>query len=429
MRRVVITGLGLVTPLAIGVDETWRLLISGQSGIKDITKFDCSRLSSKIAGEIDLDFSDYGGLCSVIESYTSSGFLSLKQLKTLSPFVVFALIAAHEAMEQAGFSYSGGVDFYSPDRFGVAVGSGLGAYEVIRANSRKMDKVGMNRVSPHFIPSTLINMCGANISLRYNLCGVSHSVATACATGSHSIGDGYNFIRLGMADAMLVGGSDASISDIVVSGFCSCRALSTGFNDNPEQASRPFDAKRDGFVISEGSGVCVLEEYEAAKARGADIIAEIIGYGAGSDAYHIVAPSPYGVGAFNAMKQAINLSGISSQQVDYINAHGTSTSLGDEVELLAVEKIFDGVEKQVKLSSSKSMLGHMLGASGAVEAIISVLSLRDNVVTPTINLDNPLLTKNLHLIANQSENAKLRVAMSNSFGFGGTNSSLLFRQI
>lgn len=415
LRRVVVTGLGLVTPLASGVAATWERLLDAQSGIRVIKGFDVSDLPAKIGGQMPIG--DGPG------DFNSDSVVSSKDRRRMGDFIVYAIAAAVQAVEDAGIATE---DEGERERTGVIIGSGIGGLTGITDGALVMHERGPDRMSPFFIPANLINLASGHVSIRYGFKGPNHSVVTACATGAHAIGDAGRMIALGDADVMVAGGAEAAVSRIGMAGFCASRALSTSFNNNPSAASRPWDRDRDGFVMGEGAGVVVLEEYEHARKRGATIYAELIGYGMSGDAYHITAPSPDGGGALRAMRAALNRAGLNPEDIDYINAHGTSTPLGDEMELGAVKRLFGDAAYKLSMSSTKSAIGHLLGAAGSVEAIFSILALRDQVCPPTLNLDNPSDGFDIDLVPKQAKERRIRYALSNAFGFGGTNSSLIF---
>ncbi len=415
MRRVVITGIGLLTSIGNDKDETWVNLINCKSGIKKINHFDVSDLPAKIAGYLNNSPDD--------ENYfNKSSSLELRDIKRNDRFIQYGLVAAKMAVEDAGL-YN--LDENKKLRVGVSVGSGIGGLETIYEGSLTINKES-KKLSPFFIPSSLVNLLSGQISIKYGFKGPNHSVVTACATGAHSIGDSSEIIKRGAADIMIAGGSEAAVCKLGIAGFCAARSLSTGFNNNPELASRPWDKDRDGFVMGEGSGIVVLEEYENAKKRGAKIYAELIGYGMSGDAYHITAPSEDGDGGYRAMNEALKMANISSDKVEYINAHGTSTIKGDEIELNAISRLF---KHNIYVSSTKSSIGHLLGAAGSVETIFSIMSINKNTLPATINLDNPIETSNINLIPKIPIEKKITYALSNSFGFGGTNTALLFKSI
>src|SRR6476660_1308784 len=417
MRRVVVTGLGMVTPLACGVEPTWQRLINGDSGARRIETFDVSDLPAKIACQVPRGDGSNG-------SFNPDHWMEPKEQRKVDDFIIFALCAARQALDDAGWKPS---SYEEQASTGVMIGSGIGGLTGIAETAIVLKERGPRRVSPFFIPGRLINLASGYVSIAHGLKGPNHAVVTACSTGAHSIGDAARLVALGDADVMLAGGTESPISRIGMAGFIACRALSTSFNDTPQRASRPYDRDRDGFVIGEGAGIVVLETYEHAKERGAKIYAELIGYGLSGDAYHITAPAPDGDGALRCMKGAIRTAGISTGDIDYINAHGTSTPLGDEIELGAVQKLVGNAAGRMSMSSTKSCIGHLLGAAGAVEAIFSILAIRDPVAPPTINLDNPSVDTPIDLVAHQARKRDVDTALSNSFGFGGTNASLIFR--
>ena len=416
MRRVVVTGLGMVTPLGCGVQPVWDRLINAESGIGGIQSFDVSDLPSKIAGQVPLGETAEG-------KFNPDDYMEPKDRRKVDRFIVFGMGAAQQALEDAGWMPS---DEESLERTGVMIGSGIGGLETIYEGSITVKERGPRRLSPFFIPAALINLISGHVSIRYGFKGPNHSVVTACSTGAHAIGDASRLIALDDADVMIAGGSEAAVCRLGIAGFAASRALSTNFNDTPERASRPWDQERDGFVMGEGAGIVVLEELEHAKARGAKIYAEVRGYGLSGDAHHITAPSEDGNGAYRAMRGALRNARMNSDEVSYINAHGTSTPLGDEIELGAVKRLFGEDAKALSMSSTKSAIGHLLGAAGAVEAIFSVLSIRDDVVPPTLNLDNVSPgCEGIDLVPHQAKERPVNVAISNSFGFGGTNASLV----
>lgn len=410
-RRVVVTGLGMVSPIGQDVASSWESAISGKSGIKNIESFDASSMACKIAGEIS-------------DKFDPSKYVEPKDVKKMDLFIQYGYAAALEAVEDSGWKPE---DEMSKRRTGVLIGSGIGGLKNIEQNSILLNDGG--RVSPFFIVSSLINLVSGHVSIKYGFRGPNHSVVTACATGSHSIGDGARIIKYGDADVMVVGGAEAAITPIGISGFAAARALSTGFNDNPDKACRPWDKARDGFIMGEGAGVLVLEEYEHAKARGAKIYAEITGYGMAGDANHITSPHPDGLGALYAMENALNDSKIDPSAIDYINAHATSTPVGDAIELNTVQKLFADANPNLKMSATKSMTGHLLGAAGAIEGIFTVLSLRDQIAPPTLNLEDPMDEVKVDLVPGVAKECKIDYAISNSFGFGGTNVSLVMKKI
>ena len=419
MRRVVITGLGMVTPLACGVEATWQGIVAGKSGIKHVETFDVSDIACKIAGIIPRGDGANG-------TYNPDQWMEPKEQRKVDHFIVYAMAAAKQAVEDSGWKPTDEEDQW---RTGVMIGSGIGGVEGIAETSLVLKEKGPRRVSPFFIPGRLINLASGYVSIEHGYKGPNHSVVTACSTGSHAIGDAGRLIALGDADVMLAGGTESPVNRISLAGFAAARALSTHFNDTPEKASRPYDKDRDGFVMGEGAGVVMLEEYEHAKKRGAKIYAELIGYGMSGDAYHITAPTPDGSGAFRSMQAALKSAKITPGDINYINAHGTSTPLGDEIELGAVQRLVGNAAGGISMSSTKSCIGHLLGAAGAAEAIFSVLAIRDNVAPPTINLDNPSVVTPIDLVPNQPRERTIDVVLSNSFGFGGTNASLVFRRV
>jgi 3-oxoacyl-[acyl-carrier-protein] synthase II len=419
MRRVVVTGLGLVTPLACGTEQTWQRLRSGESGIKRIEKFDVSDISCKIAGQVPRGDGANG-------SFNPDDWMEPKEQRKVDDFIVFAMAAAAQALNDAGWHPR---QYEDQVASGVLIGSGIGGVEGIAETALLLRDRGPRRVSPFFIPGRLINLASGYVSIAHSLKGPNHAVVTACSTGAHAIGDAGRLIALGDADVMVAGGAESPVNRISLAGFAACRALSTGFNDTPERASRPYDRDRDGFVMGEGAGAVVVEEYEHAQRRGARIYGELIGYGLSGDAYHITAPAEDGDGAFRCMSAAIRRAGVSPSDIDYINAHGTSTPLGDEIELKAVERLVGNAAGNIAMSSTKSSIGHLLGAAGAVEAIFCLLALRDGVVPPTLNLDNPSVATSIDLVPHTARQRPVEVALSNSFGFGGTNASLIFRKL
>jgi 3-oxoacyl-[acyl-carrier-protein] synthase II len=419
MRRVVVTGLGMVTPLASGVEPTWQRLLAGESGIKGIEKFDVSDLPCKIAGQVRRGDGSDG-------TFNPDQWMEPKEQRKVDDFIIYAMGAATQALDDADWHPR---DYEDQITTGVLIGSGIGGVEGIAETALVLRDRGPRRVSPFFIPGRLINLAAGHVSIAHSLKGPNHAVVTACSTGSHAIGDAGRLIALGDADVMVAGGTESPVNRISLAGFAACRALSTGFNDTPERASRPYDRDRDGFVMGEGAGAVVLEEYEHAKRRGARIYAELVGYGLSGDAYHITAPAEDGDGAQRCMNAAIRRAGISADDIDYINAHGTSTPLGDEIELKAVERVVGNAAGHMAMSSTKSSIGHLLGAAGAVEAIFCLLAMRDQIVPPTINLDNPSVTTAIDLVPHKARKRKINVVLSNSFGFGGTNASLVFRGV
>jgi 3-oxoacyl-[acyl-carrier-protein] synthase II len=425
MRRVVVTGIGLLTPLGHGVDATWKNILAGKSGAGRITTFDPTGFGCEIACEVPRVDGRGGGGPDVPGSFDPDQAMSPKDQRRVDDFILYAVAAADEAVKDSGWAPE---DEESRYRTGVILGSGIGGLATIEKTSLEMAEKGPRRVSPFFIPSALINLASGQVSIRYGFKGPNHSVVTACATGAHAIGDAARIIRYGDADVMVAGGAEAAICPIGIAGFVACRAMVTSFNEEPEKASRPYDAGRDGFIMGEGAGVLVLEEYEHAKARGAKIYAEVAGYGLSGDAYHITAPSEDGDGGYRAMKAAIKDAGISPSEISYVNAHGTST-MADGIEVGAVERALGDAARNVAMSSTKSAIGHLLGAAGAVEGIFSVLAIRDQIAPPTINLDNPNVETVMDLVPHKAKPMKIDVAMSNSFGFGGTNAALIFKKV
>jgi 3-oxoacyl-[acyl-carrier-protein] synthase II len=419
MRRVVITGMGMVSPLACGVEETWKRLIAGKSGAGRIARFDASHLATHIACEVPVGDGSDG-------TFNADDWMAPKDQRKVDAFILFAMAAAEQALTDANWKPEAEED---RERTGVIIGSGIGGLATIAETSLILRDRGPRRVSPFFIPGSLINLGSGQVSIRYGLKGPNHSVVTACSTGAHAIGDGTRLIQHGDADVMVAGGAEAAICELGIAGFNACKALSTGYNDTPERASRPYDKGRDGFVMGEGAGVVVLEEYEHAKARGAKIYAEVVGYGLSGDAYHITSPAPDGDGGFRAMTAALKSAGLTPDAIDYVNAHGTSTPVGDEIELGAVTRLLGDAAGKVTMSSTKSSIGHLLGAAGAVEAIFCTLAIRDNLAPPTINLDEVSIDTPLDLAPWKPVERQIDVALSNSFGFGGTNASLVLRRV
>ena len=418
MRRVVITGLGLVTPLGSGVEASWQRLLAGKSGAKRIDTFEAGDLACQIACYVPTGNGSDG-------TFDAAAHMEPKEQRKVDDFIIYAMGAADQALADSGFTAD---TPEKQERTGVLIGSGIGGLQGIAETALLLQEKGPRRVSPFFIPGRLINLASGYVSIKHGLKGPNHSVVTACSTGAHAIGDAARIVMLGDADVMVAGGAESPICRIAIAGFAACRALSTGFNDRPDQGSRPYDKDRDGFVMGEGAGVVVLEELEHAKARGAHIYAEVIGYGMSGDAFHITAPAASGDGAFRCMTAAIKRAGLLPSDIDYVNAHGTSTPMGDEIELGAVERLFGNSASGLAMSSTKSATGHLLGAAGAVEAVFSVLSIRDNVAPPTINLDNPSVETQINLVAKVAQERRIDTVLSNSFGFGGTNASLVLRR-
>ena len=419
LRRVVVTGMGIVSPLGCGVEPTWENILAGKSGAKRIDDFEVDDIACQIAHRVPLGDTADG-------KFNADDWMDVKDQRKVDPFIVYAMAAAKQAIDDAGVEPKTQEE---QERTGTLIGSGIGGLGGIYETSVILHEKGPRRVSPFFIPGRLINLASGYVSIRFGLKGPNHSVVTACSTGAHAIGDSWRLIAMGDADVMVAGGAESCVNRIALAGFAACRALSTGFNDRPEQGSRPYDKDRDGFVMGEGAGVVVLEEYERAKARGAKIYGEVVGYGLSGDAYHITAPSEDGDGGFRAMQAAVKRAGISPGDIDYINAHGTSTPLGDEIELGAVTRLLGDAAPRAAMSSTKSAIGHLLGAAGAVEAIFSLLAMRDGIAPPTLNLDNPSVDSVINLVPHKPLKKEIDVALSNSFGFGGTNASLIFRKV
>ena len=415
MRRVVVTGLGMVSPLADGVEATWERLLAGDSGAGMIKKFDTSNVVTKYACEVPLGDGTNG-------TFNGDAYLEPKEQRKIDDFILFGMAAAQQAVQDSGWMPQADAD---RERTGVMIGSGIGGLQTIAETAVLIDKRGPRRVSPFFIPGALINLVSGQVSIKYGFKGPNHAVVTACSTGAHAIGDASRLIMFGDADVMVAGGAESSICEIGIAGFNACKALSTKSESDPTKASRPYDADRDGFVMGEGAGVVVLEELEHAKARGAKIYAEVLGYGMSGDAYHITAPSETGEGGERSMRAALKNAGLEPSAIDYINAHGTST-MADTIELSAVERLLGDAASGVTMSSTKSSTGHLLGAAGAIEAIFSILAIRDQVAPPTLNLDNPAVETPIDLAPNAKVEREVNVALSNSFGFGGTNASVVF---
>ena len=419
MRRVVITGLGLVTPVGCGVEAAWKNLLAGHNGARRIEEFEVSDITCQIACFVPRGaFAD--------GKFNPDDWMEPKEQRKVDDFIIYAVAAADQAIADSGLKFT------TPDtqeRAGVLIGSGIGGLSGIADTSLLLKEKGPRRVSPFFIPGRLINLAAGHVSIKHQLKGPNHAVVTACSTGSHAIGDAARLVALGDADVMVAGGSESPICRIAMAGFAACRALSTGFNDNPTKGSRPYDKDRDGFVMGEGAGIVVLETLEHAKARGAKIYAEVIGYGMSGDAFHITAPSETGDGAYRCMKAALAHANLAPSEIDYVNAHGTSTPMGDEIELGAVERLFGNSAGKLAMSSTKSAIGHLLGAAGAVEAVFSVLAIRDNIAPATLNLDNPSVETAIDLVPHTPKKREINVALSNSFGFGGTNASLVLRGV
>jgi 3-oxoacyl-[acyl-carrier-protein] synthase II len=419
LRRVVVTGLGLVTPVGCGVEATWANILAGKSGARRIDEFQVDDIACQIAHRLPLgDYAD--------GKYNPDEWMDVKDQRKVDAFIVYAMAASKQAIDDAGVEPKTQEE---QERTGVLIGSGIGGVGGIYDASIILHEKGPRRISPFFIPGRLINLASGYVSIRFGLKGPNHSVVTACSTGAHAIGDAARLISMGDADVMVAGGAESCVNRLALAGFAAARALSTNFNDNPTAASRPYDKDRDGFVMGEGAGIVVLEEYERAKARGAKIYGEVVGYGLSGDAYHITAPSPDGDGGFRAMNAAIKRAGIDASEVDYINAHGTSTPLGDEIELGAVTRVLGDSASKAVMSSTKSAIGHLLGAAGSVEAIFCLLAMRDSIVPPTLNLDNPSVETEINLVPKVALRKEVNVALSNSFGFGGTNATLVMRKV
>jgi 3-oxoacyl-[acyl-carrier-protein] synthase II len=419
MRRVVVTGLGMVTPLGCGVDITWKRLTEGRSGASRVEAFNVSDLACKIACQIPRGDGSDG-------TFDADQWMDPKDQRKVDPFIVFAVAAARQALTDARWHPESREDQIGT---GVLIGSGIGGIGGIYDASVTLVEKGPRRISPFFIPGRLINLASGYVSIEHGLKGPNHAVVTACSTGAHAIGDAARLIALGDAEVMVAGGTESPINRLSLAGFAACRALSTNFNDEPERASRPYDRDRDGFVMGEGAGIVVLEEYEHARARGAPIYAELIGYGMSGDAYHITSPAEDGDGAYRCMAAALKRAGISAGDVDYINAHGTSTPMGDEIELRAIERIAGNAVGRIVMSSTKSATGHLLGAAGAIEAIFAILAMRDQIVPPTLNLDNPSVETPIDLVPHRAKPHDINIVLSNSFGFGGTNASVVFKRV
>ena len=418
-ERIVITGLGLVTPLGCGVEASWSRLIAGKSGARRIEEFEVDDLSCQIGC-----FVPRGSLAE--GKFNADDWMEPKEQRKVDDFIIYSMAAATQALEDAGWKAD---TKEKQERTGVLIGSGIGGLSGIADTSLLLKEKGPRRVSPFFIPGRLINLASGYVSIRHDLKGPNHAVVTACSTGAHAIGDAARLIALDDADVMVAGGAESPICRIAVAGFAACRALSTNFNDQPQKASRPYDRDRDGFVMGEGAGVVVLESLEHAKARGARVYAEVIGYGLSGDAYHITAPAQDGDGAYRCMQMALKRAGLQPSDINYVNAHGTSTPMGDEIELAAVERLFGNAAGKLAMSSTKSATGHLLGAAGAVEAIYCTLAMRDNIAPPTLNLDNPSVETAVDLVPHKAKKREINIALSNSFGFGGTNASLVLRRM
>ena len=417
MNRVVVTGLGMVSPLACGVEATWRRILAGESAAARVENFDVSDIACQIAAQVPRG--------SAPDAYNPDDWMEPKEQRRVDDFIVYAMSAATQALRDAGWAPT---SYEDQIESGVLIGSGIGGLGGIYDASITLHEKGPRRISPFFIPGRLINLASGHVSMAHGLKGPNHSVVTACSTGAHAIGDAARLIALGDAKVMVAGGAESAVNRLSLAGFAACRALSTSFNDRPKQASRPYDRDRDGFVMGEGAGCVVLEDLEHAQARGARIYAEVIGYGLSGDAYHITSPAPDGDGAYRAMGAALKRAGLTASDLDYVNAHGTSTPVGDEIELRAVERLLGNAAATTSMSSTKSSIGHLLGAAGAVEAIFCILALRDQIAPPTLNLDNPSVETAIDLVPHVAKKRRIHVALSNSFGFGGTNASLVLRE-
>jgi 3-oxoacyl-[acyl-carrier-protein] synthase II len=417
MKRVVVTGIGMVSPLACGAEATWKRLVAGEAGATRIETFDVSDLPCKIAALVPRGDAP--------DAFRPDDWMEPKEQRRVDDFIVYAMSAATQALADAGWAPK---TYEEQASTGVLIGSGIGGLQGIAETAVTLHEKGPRRVSPFFIPGSLINLAGGHVSIRHGLKGPNHAVVTACSTGAHAIGDAARLIALEDAEVMVAGGAESPVNRLALAGFCACKALSTAFNETPKRASRPYDRDRDGFVMGEGAGCVVLESYEHARARGAKIYAEIIGYGLSGDAYHITAPSPDGDGAYRAMAAALKRAGLTPTDIDYVNAHGTSTPMGDEIELRAIERLVGNAAATISMSSTKSSIGHLLGAAGAVEAIFSILAIRDGVAPPTLNLDNPSVETAMDLVPKVAKRRNIDIALSNSFGFGGTNASVIFRR-
>ena len=418
LRRVVVTGLGLLTPLGCGVEHVWRRLLAGDSGINRIESFDVSDITAKIGGQIPLGDGRDG-------TFNADDWMTAKERRRVDDFILYAMSTAQQALDDAGWHPE---SYEQQTRTGTMIGSGIGGLQGIAESAILLRDKGPRRVNPFFIPGRLINLASGYVSIRHGLKGPNHSVVTACSTGAHAIGDAARIIALDDADVMVAGGVESALSRIGMAGFAAARALSTRFNDEPERASRPWDRDRDGFVMGEGGGIIVLEELEHARARGVHIYGEVVGYGMSGDAHHITAPAEDGDGAFRAMAAALRRADIAASEIDYVNAHGTSTPLGDEIELKAVMRLCGEAAENLTMSSTKSAIGHLLGAAGSVEAIFSLLAMRDNIAPPTLNLDNPSVETPIDLAPHKAVKKPINTVLTNSFGFGGTNASLVFSQ-
>ena len=417
MRRVVVTGMGMVSPLGVGIKTNWDSILASRSGIRKVTNFDVANLPAKIGGQVPKGLTDEG-------LFHADDWVSPKDRRRMDNFIVYGLVAAEQAVADSGWEVDSEEEAW---RTGVLIGSGIGGLAEISSGAITVNDGRERRLSPFFIPASLINLVSGHVSIRNGFKGPNHAVVTACSTGAHAIGDAARIIMWDDADVMVAGGAEAAICPLGMAGFCAARALSTNFNDNPESASRPWDKDRDGFVMGDGAGIVILEEFEHAKARGARIYAEVVGYGMSGDAHHITAPAKNGDGASRCMSAALKRAAMNPEDIDYVNAHGTSTPLGDEIELGAVKRVFSDHARNISMSSTKSAIGHLLGAAGAVEAIFSILAMNNSVVPPTLNLENPSDGCDIDLVPHQPKERKVCAVLSNSFGFGGTNASLVFK--
>jgi 3-oxoacyl-[acyl-carrier-protein] synthase II len=419
MRRVVVTGLGLVTPLGCGVEPTWSRLLAGESGLRAIEGVDVADLPCRIGGQIPQgDYAD--------GKFTAEQWMDAREIRKVDRFILYALAASRQALDDSGWKPT---SYEDQTATGVLIGSGIGGLSSIADTALQLEREGPRKISPFFIPGALINLASGQVSIRHRFRGPNHAVVTACATGAHAIGDASRLIKNGEADVMVAGGTEAAICRIGFAGFCALRAMSTGFNETPEKASRPYDKARDGFVMGEGAGIVILEEYEHAKARGAKMYGEVKGYGLSGDGYHITSPSEDGDGGYRAMQGALKDAGMTPADIDYLNTHGTSTPVGDEIELRAIERVFGAAAANLSMSSTKSAIGHLLGAAGSVEAIFCALAIRDGVAPPTLNLDDPSVETPIDLVPHTARKRPIRAAMSNSFGFGGTNAALILAAV
>lgn len=426
MRRVVVTGMGVVSPLGAGVDDVWRRLLNGESGAGPIEQFDASNMPCRIAASVPRADGSRGGDRAGAAAFNADDFIDPREQRRNNEFIIFGIAAAQMAFDDSGIEFRTEEE---RERAGVMTGSGIGGLSGIESEVLVLNEKGPRRVSPFFITGNLINLVSGQVSIRLGMKGPNHAVVTACSSGAHAIGDAARLIALGDADVMLAGGAEAAICPIGIAGFSSCKALTTHFNETPERASRPYDKDRDGFLMGEGAGFVMLEEFERAKARGAKIYGEIIGYGLSGDAYHITSPAEDGSGGFRAMEMALKRARITPAEIDYVNAHGTSTPVGDEIELRAVERLFGEAANGLVMSSTKSSIGHLLGAAGAVEAIFCLLAMRDGIAPPTLNLDNPSVATVINLAPHKPVRKEINTVLSNSFGFGGTNASLVMRRV